>query len=225
MTEIAVKTQQQSDSISSDGNTITVAGDRERALFTGDINSKYMQWLLAGKVFEAHQADVATAVTLEANATYDPLEPMFSMLIPASITVVPIFFELQFSAAHTAFDRLVMTAHDTDTTSSGGLATSGAASLFIDNQGAGNPVTSAVTLLDGDTAMTEAAATNLRQIWSKIVIGTGDIIPPFNALKGDPTCAISGPAKLLVGGDVGAAEEVFYHAIWAELDKNYLVNR
>jgi hypothetical protein len=117
-----------------------------------------------------------------------------------------------------------MTAHDTDTTSAGGLATSGASGLFIDNQGTGNPESSAVTVLDGDTALTEAAATNLRQIWSKIVIGTGDIMPGFNALKGDPTCAIRGPAKLLVTGDNAGAEEVFYHAIWAELDKNYLQN-
>lgn len=226
MADSAVKIQQQGDTTVVDGPaSVTLAGDRERALFTGDINSKYMQWLLAGKIFETHQADIATAVTLEANATYTPTEPFFRMTIPSSITLVPIFFEIQFSAAHTAFDRVVMTAHDTDTVSSGGLAGSAVQSLFIDNQGTGNPETSAATsVLNGDTALTESAATNLRQIWSKIVIGTGDIIPAFNALKGDPTAAIHGAATWLVTGDNAGAEEVFYHAIWAELDKQYLQN-
>ena len=225
MTEIAIAVQNQSADLTSDGRVRTVAGDREGAVFTGDINAKYMQWLLAGRIFECHQAAVATAVTLEINTAYDPLEPFFRFTIPSSVTVVPIMARVRGSTAWAAFDRMVITAHDTDTFSTGGLVTSGAAGLFVDNQGSGNPKTSVVTnLLDGDTPLTENAATNLRQIFEAMAIGTGDPILQYNVLKGDPIVAIHGPASFLIGLDNAGAEEVFYHVVWAELDKNYLVN-
>lgn len=226
MTEFGVKIQQQSRTPAADGDVRTMAGDREGAAFTGDINSKYMQWLLAGQVFETHNLAVATAITLEANAAYDPLEPFFRATVPAGITMIPIMFKVMPTDAWTAFDQMTITAHDTDTDAAGGLAGAPVQPLFIDNQGAGNPESSVLSaVLNGDTAMTEAAATNLRLIYRAQLIGTGDFMPSFNALTGDPTCAISGPAAFLVTFLAGGAEEVWYHFIWAEVDKNYLVNR
>ena len=225
MTTVALNIQQQSSTVVLDGSTRTAAGDREGALFTADIQSKYMQWLLAGKVFETHQAVVATAVTLEANATYDPLEPFFRFTVPSSRTVVPIKVKLVASTAWAAFDRMVVTVHDTDTFNTGGLAGSGVQGLFIDNQGSGNPASSVVTnVLNGDTDLTENAATNLRVISETIAIGTGDPILEYNVLKGDSVAAIHGPASFLVNVEAAGAEEIFYQVVWAELDKNYLVN-
>lgn len=225
MTEIAVRVQQQSDRIGTDNSTRTVAGDREGALFTGDINSKYMQWLLAGKIFETHNLVVGTALTLEANAAYDPLEPYVRMTIPSSVTMVPIAVSITTAAALSVFDYYTLTAHDTDTFSTGGLAGAGVQSLFVDNQGDGNPESSVLTnVLNGDTALTESAATNLRLIHQSQIINVTDLFTPYNVLKGDPVAAIRGPAAFMLTFQNAGAEELNYHVIWAELDKNYLVN-
>lgn len=226
MTEIAVRVQQQSDRITADGQpAVTLAGDRERALFTGDINSKYMQWLLAGKVFETHNLVIGTALTLEINAAYDPLEPYFRMTVPSSITMVPILFSVMTAAALSVFDFYTLTAHDTDTFSADGLAGASVQGLFIDNQGSGNPKSSVLTsVLNGDTAMTEGAATNLRLIHQEQIINVTDGFKGYNVLKGDAVAAIHGPASFLVTFQNAGAEELDYHLVWAELDKNYLVN-
>jgi hypothetical protein len=225
MTEIAINVQQQSDGITADGRTRTVAGDREGALFGGTNEEKYRQWLAAGKVFSAQFGTPGGTATLEANATLTLTEPFFRMTVPSSHVLVPIRVLVNNIAVWDTADAMYLFSVDTNTYSSGGAAPD------VDNfanPGSGDSALGTVSctnIYDGDSALTESAQTNPRLMHVQTKL-TGDLFSSFeyNILKGDPMHMIHGESSFYVVFENGGAEEVHYSVIWAELDKNTLVN-
>lgn len=225
MTLLGATVQQQSRSVYTDGNDgnlrMTRGGQLEINSMAGLIDS----WIRQGRVFETHAATEGGLTTIEANASFDLTEPFFRLTIPSTIVFVPLYVKVATSAVWTTADLIMMGCSDTDTYSSGGLACNTAMSLFVDNQGTGTPRSSAVTnLYDGDTVLTEGTVTNPRilDVWSAV---TGNLYSPYlwSVLAGNIPPYIHGPASFWMV-EKGATQEVLYSVIWAELDKNELVN-
>ncbi len=226
MTEIAVNIQQQGYSVSADGvGSRTLQGDREGALFGGTIQDKYRQWLLGGKVFQASFATPGGTATIEANATLDLVESFFRMTCPSSHVLVPLFFSCDNIAVWTTADAMYHWTTDTDTFTSGGADPT---VINHANQGSGDSVlgtTAMQNIKDGDSPLVEAGQTNPRLISTKTKL-TGDLFSPlvYNVLNGDPYTYIHGESSWNVVFENASAVECHYLAIWAELDKNTLVN-
>ncbi len=226
MAENGLRVQQQSDSISVDGTgVVTQRGDREGAAFDGSIESKYRQWLVAGKVFSAQFATPGGTATAEANTDEDLTEPFFRMTVPSSKVLVPIRVLLQSTVVWVTAYGMFLYAVDTDTYTTGGAAP------LVTNQampGSGDSAlgTTAMTnVFDGDSVLTEAAQTNPLFIHYDGKL-TGDVHTPleYNILKGDPMTMIHGESSFNVVLELAGALELHYIVTWAELDKNALVN-
>lgn len=225
MTEIAGNVQQQSDRNASDGQTRTFAVDREGASFTGDAVSKYRQWLTAGKVFEAHFATEGATATVETNGTIELTEPFFRMTCPSSAILVPLIFRADMTLIQTTVDAWFITTSDTDTFTSGGVAPAIENLAAVSSGDSALGATVMTDVLSGDSVLTEAALTNPRQFGVNTWV-TGNLFHPYeyNVLKGDPMVYIHGESSLQVQAIQTGAQEVHFSFIWAELDKNALVN-
>lgn len=226
MVEASVNIQQQGASIANDNTTVTFAGDREGALATGSIFSKYYQWLVAGQVFEAHFATEGGLATMERNDTVDLTEPFHRCTIPSSIVMVPIQFVIAPSTVQVTAGHVFMTTSDTDTFTSGGVAPDINNFAAVSSADTALGATALTSHLNGDTVLTETALTNPRQFGLKTWV-TGDLFSgyEYNILKGDPITYIHGPASFQVQAiTITDAEEVYYSFIWAELSNNTLVN-
>ena len=221
MTNITAPVQQQSRGVYTDGQSGSPHVTRGGQLEIADL---VHSWVRQGRVFETHAATEGGLTTIEANVSFDMTEPFFRLTVPTSKVFVPLYIKVQTSAVWTTGDLIMMWAGDTDTYSAGGLACNTAKGLFLDNQATGEPVSSAVTsLFDGDTALTESTLTNPRILdvhgWV-----TGDLFSPYVwSIYNRVPIYIHGLASFGLVAK-GAAQEVLYSAIWAELDKNELVN-
>ncbi len=226
MTEIAIDVQQQSDGITADDRTRTVSGDREGALFGGTNEEKVRQWLLAGKVFEAHATGADLQAEAEIGVKLNFPEPYWRASVPSSIIVVPIKVKIEAVVIWVTAAEIAVWTSDTDTFNTGGAAsdvTNLAAVSSLDSA-LGNTV--CTNIKDGQGGLTEDALTNKRILDMK-VISTGDLAAAYeyNILKGDILTYLHGPAAwgVVVAPGSGAIE-CMYSIVWAELDKNALVN-
>lgn len=232
MTEFAGNVQQQSDTITADNRTRTVALDREGALFGGSNEEKYRQWLAAGKVFAVGGGDggmgAPASSTIENNTAIDLTEPFFVMDIPSSIVVVPILIKITPAVVWETADEIVVYASNAAGYASGGddlsatienMAVPGASDSELGT-------TAITTIRDGDAALTMAAVSDARILDFTNRL-TGDLHSPYeyNILKGSPLTMIHGVASLAVMvARTTSTVEVHYQVVWAELDKNSLVN-
>lgn len=227
MADIAVRVQQQSDSIALDGTGVTtVRGDREGAMFGGTIEEKYRQWLVAGRVFEAHASGADLQALAEIGVKLNFPEPYWRASVPSSIVVVPIRVKVSPLVIWVTASEIALWTSDTDTFNTGGAASdvNNMASVASIDSALGS--VASTNILDGQSALTEDALTNPRII-DMHVVSTGSLSVPYeyNILKGDPMTMIHGPAAWgIVVAPGGSAIECMYSVTWAELDKNTLVN-
>ena len=225
MTEIAGAVQQQSDTPASDGSTRSFASNRMGALVTSSPQAMYDQWLRAGKVFEAHFATEGGSSTIEANATYDATEPWFRLTVPSSKIFVPIKVKVTPTTVWVTTDMIVLSASDTDTYNTGGAAPDVRNLAAVSSADSEIGTTAMTSVFDGDAALTENAMTDQRII-DITVFRTGGLYLPYeyNILKGDPMVMIHGTSSFVANAMLAGALEVHYSVVWAELDKNELVN-
>ena len=228
MAELGLRVQQQSDSLAVDGTgVVTGAGDRERALFTGDMQSKYRQWALAGRVFQGSSDTALGLTTVENNTALDATEPFILLDAPSSIILVPLYVKIAPAVIWETGDEVAVFTSDTAGYSAGGD------DMTVTNMAAHSSVGSALrasvltAAKDGDAAMTSVAATNPRTVDVHQHL-TGNLAAPYvyNAINGDnPPVFIHGAGSFQVMlARTTTTVEVLYTVIWAELDKNALVN-
>ncbi len=224
MSDLTAATQQQSRGIVPDGSSGGLHVNRGGQLEVNAIGGLVDSWIRQGRVFETHAATEGGLTTIEANATFDLTEPFFRLTVPSTMVFVPIYITVVTSAVWTTGDLIMLWASDTDTYNTGGLACNTPMSLFLDNQGTGTPRSSGVTsLYDGDSVLTESAVTNIR-ILDQFGWVTGNLWAPYVwSIFNRPPVYIHGPASFGMV-EKGATQEVLYSVIWAELDKNSLVN-
>jgi len=226
MTEIAGRVQQQSDSIAVDGTgATTIRADREGALFDGSISSKYRQWLVAGKVFEAHFATEGGTSTIEANGTVDLTEPLFRLTVPSSKILVPIRVRLSPTTVWTTADAIFQTTSTGDTYSSGGAVPDVRNMAAVNASDSALGSTACTSIFDGDSGITESALVSPRAFGHQSYV-TGNLAAnyDYSILKGDPMIMIHGSSSWQIHAILTGAHEVHYSILWAELDKNALVN-
>ena len=225
MTELGGAVQQQGYTTALDGTTRTAAMNRTGALVTSTPASMYDQWLRAGKVFEAHFATEGGSSTIEANATYDATEPWFRLTVPSSKIFIPIKVKVTPTTVWVTTDMIVLSASDTNTYTSGGAAPDVRNLAAVSSVDSALGTTAMTSVFDGDSALTEAAMTNERII-DITVFRTGGLFLPYeyNILKGDPMVMIHGTASFVCNAMLAGALEAHYSVVWAELDKNELVN-
>ena len=230
--ESAGYVKQQSDAVTLDGNTATLAMLRERALSVADI---VHQWTRAGRVFTTHNPTIGTALTFSAAAAGGHVltAPSIRLTVPAALTVVPLNLKVTFSAMAGTPNEMALVATDTDTYSSGGTSVTLAAyNRFLDNLGTGQPLTSQVTNLrsGSGSALVEGALTNPRVLDIQYFARADAVSEPkaewrWNALRDGGLTYIHGPASVLIyisAVTTASAGEFMFD--WAELDKNILVN-
>ena len=223
MAQIGINVQQQGYSLAADASTRTVAGNRSGALVTSSPQAMYDQWLRSGKVFEAHFATEGGSSTIEANATYDPTEPWFRLTVPSSKVMVPIKVKVTPTTVWVTTDMIVLSASDTNTYNTGGAAPDVRNLAAVSSLDSALGTTAMTSVFDGDSALTENAMTNERII-DITVFRTGGLFLPYeyNILKGDPMVMVRG--SFVANAMLAGALEVHYSVVWAELDKNELVN-
>lgn len=227
MAELGLNIQQQGYSVSTDGPVgRTAQGTRSGALFVAEL---YDQWLRAGKVFSVGGGDapVITA-TLENNTAIDLTEPFLLHDIPSSKVVVPIMVKVSPAVIWETGDEIVVYASDAVGYSSGGdTLASTIRNLAVPGSGDSELAATATTAIyDGDAVLTMAAVSEVRVI-DAVHRLTGDLFSPYeyNILKGDPMVMLHGPSSFAVMiARTTSTVEVLYTYIWAELDKNELVN-
>lgn len=227
MTDVYMgKVQQQSRQIASDGGNTSVHVNRGGAMEVNSIQGLYDRWLRAGQVFEGHFATEGGTATIENNTAVDLTEPFLTMGIPASKAVVILQVKVASAVVWETGDEVVMYASDTNVSATAGGAAADIRSLFIDNQGTGTPASTAVTLFDGDAALTDGTLTNPRILDVHHFLTGGLHLPyEYNVLQGDPWFYIRGAASWgLMIARTTSTVEVLYTIKWAELDKNELVN-
>lgn len=225
MAEIGINVQQQGYSLAAEGSTRTVAGTRAGELYTASPQSLYDHWLRSGKVFEAHFATEGGTATIEANATIDLTEPFFRLTVPSSKVMVPIRVFVTTSAVWVTADGIMIGTSDTDTYNTGGAAPDVRNMAAVSSLDSVLGTTAMTNIFDGDSVLTENALTNPRILHSQF-FRTGGLFVPFeyNVLKGDPMAFIHGPASFWCAAQLTGALEAWYSVVWAELDKNELVN-
>lgn len=227
MTEIAGRVQQQARSVAADSNSNSPGYvNRGGALEINSIQGLYDRWVRAGVVFSAQFATAGGLATIENNTAIDLTEPFFRLTVPASKAIIPIQVKIAAAVVWETGDEVVLFAGDTDTYNTGGAAAT-VRSMFIDNQGTGNPASSAASsVFDGDSALTESTLTNPRIIDVHHFLTGGLHLPyEYNILKGDPWTYIHGPASFgVMLARTTTTVEVLYTVKWAEIDKNELVN-
>ena len=225
MAEIGIAVQQQGYGLALDSGTRTVAGNRSGALVTSSPQSMYDQWLRAGKVFEAHFATEGGTATIEANAALDLTEPFFRMTCPSSKILVPIRVLVSPTAVWVTADAGFIYTADTDTYNTGGAAPDVRNMAAVSSADSALGTTAMTSVFDGDSVLTENALTNPRVIHAT-TFRTGGLFIPFewNILKGDPMVMLHGTSSFAVAFQANGALECQYSVIWAELDKNELVN-
>lgn len=226
MANVDLVVQQQSDTVSPDGSTFPLRGNRSGALVTSSPQAMYDQWLRAGKVYEAHFATEGGTATIEQNAAMDLTEPFFRLTVPSNIIFVPIRVLVSNQAVWTTADAIVLVTSDTNTYNTGGALPDVRNMASVSSLDSSLGATQCTSIYDGDTVLTENALTNPRQIAVKHFV-TGGLFVDFeyNILKGDPMVMVHGVSSFLAACKLGAAgAEVLYSVVWAELDKNELVN-
>lgn len=225
MTEIGGAVQQQGYTVALDGTTRTVAMNRSGGLVTSNPQAMYDQWLRAGKVFESHFGTITGTATIEANATVDATEPFWRATIPSSKVVVPIRALVIPTTVWVTTDFIMLVSSDTDTYNTGGAATTPRNMASVSSLDSAIGTSALTSVYDGDSVLTENALTNPRLIHFAD-FRTGGLFVPFeyNILKGDPMTMIHGSSSFLMFAQVAGAMEVHYSVVWAELDKNELVN-
>jgi len=227
VTEIGINVQQQGYSVSADGGpTRTLQGTRSGALFTAEL---YDQWLRAGKVFSVGGGDAPVITsTVENNTAIDLTEPFLLHDVPSSKVVVPIMVKVSPAVVWETGDEIVLYASDAVGFSAGGDTLAATIrNLAVPGSGDSELAATATTAIyDGDAALTMAAVSEVRVI-DAVHRLTGDLFSPYeyNILKGDPMVMLHGPSSLaLMIARTTTTVEVLYTYIWAELDKNELVN-
>jgi hypothetical protein len=226
MTDIRGFIQQQSRGVTPDGTWNNAYRNRGGQLEVNSLQGMYDSWLRAGRVFSAHFATEGGFATLENNTAVDLTEPFWRATVPAATVMVPIKIKVVPAVVWETGDEYILYTSDTDTYTTGGAA-SDVRGLFIDNQGSGNPLSSTLTsVYDGDSALTEGAVTNPRILDFGHFLTGGLYLPyEYNIFKGDPWTMIHGPASIcLMIARTTTTIECAYSVIWAELDKNELVN-
>ena len=232
MTEIAASVKQQGYTTQADqsGSSVrTLQADREGALFTGDISSKYRQWLLAGNIHMTGGGDSPIGLaTIENNTSLDLTEPIFLMDVPSSKVVVPIMIKVAPAVVWETGDEYALYASNATGYSAGGDDLS----AVIENaavEGSGDSEISATaitSIYDGDAALTMAAVSDVRVIDAGHFL-TGELGKPYeyNVLKGDVPVYLHGVSSLALAiARTTTTAEAFITAVWAELDKTALVN-
>lgn len=230
MAELGLNTKQQGYSISADGGNgvaRTAQGDREGALFVGDMQSKYRQWLLDGRVFQGSTDTAYATTTLENNTALDQTEPFILLDAPSSIVLVPLYVKIAPAVIWETGDEIMAITSDTAGYSAGGD------DMTVTNMAAVNSGDSALrssvltAAKDGDAAMTAAAATNPRLVDIHQHL-TGNLAAPYvyNAINGDnPPVFIHGAGSFQVMlARTTTTVEVLYTVIWAELPSLAMVN-
>ena len=227
MVEIATKVQQQSDTIATDGPTAhSVRGDREGALFGGTNEEKYRQWLVAGKVFEAHATGADLQAEAEIGVKLNFVEPYWRASLPSSIVVVPIKVKVEAVTVWVTASEFAVYTSDTDTFTTGGAESDVTNLANVSSLDSALGTTACTNIRDGQGGLTEGALTNKRILDMELKT-TGGLFSPYeyNVLKGDTLTYIHGPAAWgVVVAPGSSAIECMYSVVWAELDKNALVN-
>lgn len=225
MAELGGAVQQQGYSLAADGTVRTGAMNRSGALVTTSPAAMYDQWLRSGKVFEAHFGTITGTSTVEANATVDATEPFFRLTIPSSKVMVPIRVLVIPTVVWATTDFIMIVSSDTDTYNTGGAAATVRNLAAVSSLDSALGTTAMTSVYDGDSVLTENALTNPRLIHVRD-FRTGDLGGPFeyNILKGDPMAMIHGTSSFVMFMQAAGALEVHYSVVWAELDKNELVN-
>lgn len=226
MTELGGAIQQQTYTVASDGTTRTVAMNRSGGLVVSSPQAMYDQWLRAGKVFEAHFATEGGTATVENNTAVDLTEPFFRATVPSSKICVPIMIKVQPAVVWETGDEVIAFTSDTDTYNAGGAAPdirNMAAVSSVDSSLGSSALTN---VFDGDSVLTEDALTNPRIFDSWVALTGGLHVPyEYNILKGNPPIFIHGESSWGIAiARTTTTVEVYYNVIWAELDKNELVN-
>lgn len=223
MTELGGYVKQRGYEIFGDGASHTARMTRSGDMQVNTIHALYDSWLRAGKVFQGGFGTFAGLATVEINAAIDLTEPFIHLTVPVSKVIVPIQVQITYDTAPAALDAMLVGWAEGNTNTAGG-----AAGLVKPLMGlaADAPVSSACTLLDGDSVLTEDTLVNPRLLSQKMITAAGSDVNvlEYNVLKGDPWTYIQGVASFLVWVKAAGAEEVYYHLTWAELDRGEIVN-
>lgn len=225
MAELGGAVQQQGYSLAAEGTTRTGAMNRSGALVVSTPQAMYDQWLRAGKVFEAHFATEGGTATIESNASIDLTEPFFRMTVPSSKILVPIRVFVTTSAVWVTADGILMGTSEGDTYNTGGAAPDVRNLGVVSGSDSALGTTACTNIFDGDSVLTENALVNPRILHGQF-FRTGGLFVPFeyNILKGDPMAMIHGSSSFWIAAQLTGALEAWYSVVWAELDKNELVN-